>query len=124
MVKKDPKYLAPRGKKEGGRSYKQRTTGLTALTTHPGKKAPRVSKWKKSGHVVVSPQVKEQVKTERPGVHSVSSEDIAKWKRIKQRALSSPAVRARIAALIKSRRAGVKGSGSFKVSPTQSGSKA
>ena len=60
-----------------------------------------------------SSKVKEQVKSERPGVHSVSREDRDKWKKIKHKALTSPAVKARVANLIKSRRAQAKRTSSF-----------
>ena len=50
-----------------------------------------------------TPKVKEGVRTERPGVHSVSRLDIAKWKRLRQKATTNAAVRGRIAALIKTR---------------------
>ena len=73
------------------------------MTTHPGRVAPRVSQWKQSGHVVVSPKVSETVRTERPGVHSVSRIEIDKWKRLRQKALTNPAVRGKIASLIKTR---------------------
>jgi len=55
----------------------------------------------------------EQVKTERPGVHSVSRKDLEKWNKIKKRALTNPTIRAKLANLIRSRRERGKAEGNY-----------
>ena len=52
----NPAFVPPRGRREKSRSYKQRTTGRSALSVFPGRDAPRASEWEKSGHVVVEPR--------------------------------------------------------------------
>jgi hypothetical protein len=55
----------------------------------------------------------EQVKTERPGVHSVSHKNLEKWKKIKKKALTNPTIRAKMADLIRSRRERGKAEGDY-----------
>ena len=56
VYKKDPKFMKPRGRKEGGRDYRKRTRGHMAVTSFPGRTAPPAPQWAKSGHVSIEPR--------------------------------------------------------------------
>lgn len=56
VYKKDPKFMEPRGRREGGRDYRKRTRGHMAVTSFPGRTAPPAPQWAKSGHVAIEPR--------------------------------------------------------------------